>query len=150
MTLQELKHATTVCLRAVGLLFFWLILLFLLTRPAHASPPLTEETAILSIIGEAEGEPQEGRIAVAEVIRRRGSLKGVYGINAPRVKARKFSRAVYEASKQAWEASRLTNYSQGAQGWGNKADLQKFKRAAWFKNCYIVKQIGNHYFWKIK
>jgi hypothetical protein len=37
MDIEKLKHATGVCLMAAFNLIFWLVLLFLLTRPAHAA-----------------------------------------------------------------------------------------------------------------
>lgn len=147
MDYERLKHATKVCLMACGMLIFWLILAFLLTRPAY-SAQIPEDKAILAIIGEAESEPWEGKVAVAETIRRRGSLKGIFGLNSVRVKQKKYTRALYDQCKRAWEASRTTNYSKGALGWGNAADVQIFKRSKWFRNCKIVKQIGKHYFWK--
>jgi hypothetical protein len=120
---------------------------------------LTDATAIIVVIGEAESESQTGRIAVAEVTRKRGSLKGIYGANAIIVKdghyyrktkkgLRKIDDATVTLSKAAWFDSRHTNYSKDADGWGNANDIKIFKRQAWFKNCIIVAHIGNHYFWK--
>ena len=115
-----------------------------------SSVKLTDKTAVLAIIGEAESESQIGRIALAEVIRKRGSLKGIYGINAPRVKAHRYSDNTFLLAKAAWFDSRYTNYSKNADGWGNSSDIIKFKKQGWFKNCVIVAHIGNHYFWKRK
>jgi hypothetical protein len=39
MDIEKLKHATKVCLLAAFNLIFWLVLLFLLTRPAHSAVP---------------------------------------------------------------------------------------------------------------
>jgi hypothetical protein len=107
--------------------------------------------AILAIIGEAEGETFRGKVAVAETIRERGSLAGVYGLTAPRVLARKYSQKTYEEARKAWKVSKSTNISKGADGWGNSKDLKKFKKENWFKkNCVVVAKIGNHFFWKNK
>lgn len=138
--------------KATILMVLALIMTILISSCAMAasSVKLTDKTAVLAIIGEAEAESQTGRIAVAEVIRKRGNLHGIYGINSPRVKAHKYSNNTALLAKSAWFDSRYTNYSHNADGWGNKSDIEKFKRQGWFKNCEIVAVIGNHYFWKKK
>jgi spore germination cell wall hydrolase CwlJ-like protein len=109
---------------------------------------LTDQQAILAIIGEAEGESLQGKIAVAEVIRNRGySLKGIYGIKAPRVVKKLYSQKTYNEAKLAWETSKTSNLTNGAMGWGNADDVKIFKTQKWFKSCRVTKQIGNHYFW---
>lgn len=133
---------TIICLLA--------LLVFQPVKQTQAYPKLTDESAILAIIGEAESEIYLGKLAVAEVIRRRGSLKGIYGVNSPRVKNRKYSQETYLEARSAWFESLKTNVSLGAQGWGNKADLIQFRKSKWFQTCEIVTQIGNHYFWKEK
>ena len=117
---------------------------------AYATEQLTSKSAILAIIGEAEGENYLGKVIIGEIIRRRGSLKGVYGANSRRVKQHLYSQATYDECKKAWKESARTNYSEHADGWGNAADLVVFRRSAWFKKCYIVKQVGSHYLWKEK
>jgi hypothetical protein len=107
-----------------------------------------EQCAVLAIVGEAEGESMQGKIAVAEVIRRRGSLKGVYGHKSNRVVNKHYSASCYADSVKAWELSKTSNLTDEADGWGNESDIRKFKTQAWFKNCRVIKQIGNHYFWK--
>lgn len=133
----------------LGQLIVWLILLFLLTRPAAAAtiPKLTDHTAILAILGEAENQPFIGQVAVGEVIRRRGSLKGVYGVLAPRIKAGAYSDKAYRTAAHAWAVSASTNHSQNALGWGNEHDLKIFRRQSWFQSCHIVVKIQDHYFW---
>ena len=104
--------------------------------------------AIMAIIGEAEGESLQGKIAVAEVIRHRGSLKGIYGVSAPRVVKKLYSAQTLSDATKAWEMSKTSNLTGGAMGWGNASDIRKFKTQKWFKKCAVTKQIGNHYFWK--
>lgn len=113
----------------------------------HAEP-LTDKTAVLAVIGEAEGESQTCRIAIAETIRKRGSLKGIYGAHSKRVLAHKYSNKSFLLARAAWWDSQHTNYSKGASGWGNKSDLVKFKKCGWFRNCQVVAQIDGTYFWK--
>jgi hypothetical protein len=146
---NRLREAALTLFKACGWFIFWLILAFLvLCGPAHAY--VDQGEAIKAIIGESEGEIYAGKLAVAEVIRRRGSLKGVYGAKAPRVIQRLYSKACYLEAARAWAESESTNISEGAMGWGSAADVKIFRRSKWFKNCEIVKQIGGHYFWRVK
>ncbi len=114
-----------------------------------SSPALNTQNAINAIIGEAEAEPMEGKIAIAEVIRNKGNLRGVYGINSPRV--RLASRAVRKDSELAW-AKKGTNLTRGATVWGNADDVRKWKARAkkyprhWFNRMYQTAQIGRHFF----
>jgi hypothetical protein len=144
---DDMREATKVCLNAVFWLLIWLFLFWAMTCPARA---YTNEEAIKAIIGEAESEPYIGKVAIGEVIRKRGSLKGIYGINAPRVRQVKYSHKCYLEAQKAWYASITSDYSHKSEGWGNANDLIKFKRSKWFKKCYIVCKIGNHYFWGTK
>lgn len=140
MDIEKLKRATQVCLMAAGLTLFWVLLFWALTRPAHA---YTNEEAVNAIIGEAAGEPFIGQVSVGEVIRRRGSLRGVYGATAKRT----HTKIEIATARRAWAASEASCYVPGAMGWGNAADIKKFQKTKWFKNCKIVKQIAHHYFW---
>lgn len=111
---------------------------------AETIPKFTIDNIILSIIGESEGECFEGKIAVAEVIRRRGSLKGVYGINAPRVKKHLYSKETYDLCLKAWLESRFTNYSCLATHWEGSS----FKIPYWAKDMKVTARIGNQIFYK--
>lgn len=102
----------------------------------------------MALIGEAEGESQTCRIAIAETIRRRGGFKGVYGLHAPRVVKHKYTANSMTLARAAWWDSRYTNYSKHADGWGNASDIVKFRKAKWFRNCSVVAHIDGTYFWK--
>lgn len=67
---------------------------------------ISDEKAILSIIGEAEDQGYEGMLAVACAIRNRGTLKGVFGINNLRVKHERYSKAIWFQAKKAWDISK--------------------------------------------
>ena len=128
----------------------FLIIFLLLASTASASiPELNSENAVNAIIGEAEAEPMAGKIAVAEVIRRRGSLRGIYGIHSPRV--RMASPAVRKDCELAW-AKKGTNLTRGATVWGNADDVRKWKTRAkkyprhWFNRMHQTAQIGRHFF----
>ena len=128
----------------------WVLFVLGMVHLAHASkiPYNRSEMAILAIIGEGSSESFRGQVAIGESIRKRGGLKGVYGVHSKRIKEGRYSKKEYNTAKRAWLASANTNYSKGADGWGNEADLAKFKGQKWFKGCYIVCKIGKHFFWK--
>ena len=126
-----------------------ILIMVLFSSCSYAAPvKLTDKTAILAIIGEAEAESQIGKIAIAEAIRNRGTLKGVYGVKAKRVVNKLYTDNAYLLAKSAWFDSLKTDYTKGATGWGNASDIVIFKRQGWFKNCVITAKIGNHYFYK--
>jgi len=120
---------------------------------ASASPeaPLNPTNAVNAIIGEAESEPIIGKVALAEVIRNKGNLKGVYGLKSPRV--RLASRAVRKDCELAW-AKKGTNLTHGATVWGNRQDVLKWESKAkknprhWFNRMKQTAQIGRHYFFR--
>lgn len=119
--------------------------------------PIKDIDAVRAILGEAENEQYAGMIAIGEVIRTRGSFKGIYGYNAVKYVNGRYYRGKRAISPtlaiqalKAWRASISTNYALNAQGWGNASDLKAFARQSWWRNCAIVVKIGNHYFWKVK
>lgn len=114
------------------------------SRPCMAATSIPDDQAILAIIGEAEGEPYKGKVAVAEVIRRRGSLKGVYGIRAKRVVEHLYSQKTYEDCRRAWIESASTNYSLGATHWEGTA----FPVPYWAKTMTVTVIIGHQRFYK--
>jgi len=91
----------------VRLFGFWRVLLsivfiMIIPGPVHA---YTTHQAILAVIGEAEGESQIGKEAIACAIHYRGTLQGVYGLHAYRVRHHKYSNKVYKESADAvWMA----------------------------------------------
>lgn len=104
------------------------------------------DDAVRAIMGEARGESYLGKVAIAEAVRARGTLKGVYGFKA------KFSEPdrVWDEARRAWEESKKTNLTKGATVWGNKSDVAIFKKTRWFKSYELTAQIGGHYFFRLK
>jgi len=74
--------------------------------------------AIRAIIGEASNQGYRGMLIVACAIRNRGTLKGVYGLNAKHVDAE--PRTVWDTARCAWKASTHFDYSYGATLWASK------------------------------
>jgi spore germination cell wall hydrolase CwlJ-like protein len=118
-----------------------LMMCFPLIQTSHASQIPSE---VYCIIGEAEGEGYEGMLAVSEAIRNRGSLKGVYGCQASRVKNRLYSQAVLQTANLAWQNSLHTNTVRGATHWEGTA----FKTPYWAKDMIVTATIRNQRFYK--
>jgi hypothetical protein len=77
---------------------------------------IPERSAIKAVIGEAGGESFRCQTAVAEVIRRQGSLRGIYGVGNPAVQ--RASPAVFRRAGEAWAASAGSNLAPGCKFFG--------------------------------
>lgn len=99
--------------------------------------------AILAIVGEAENQGLIGMTAVAEAIRNRGTLKGVYGLKSPRLK--KAPKWVFSMARKAWEDSQNSNLTNGATHWEN---TKSFGVPYWAKPMKKTAVIKDHAFYK--
>lgn len=124
-------------IRALCFLACVVILLINGCRTAHAEVPETQ--AVLAIIGEAENQGYEGMLAVACAIRNRGTLKGVYGLKAPRVVQKKYSPKTYAKALTAWRKSVDCDVTKGADHWENVKAFGKPKWAKTMKLTYVCK-----------
>lgn len=126
------------------ILFSIMILLFINTT-VHA---YTEQDVINAVIGEAEGEPQQGKEAVACAIHYRGNLSGVYGLKAYRVIHHKYSHKTYVQAKRAMNVAEDKEYCEGlingAQYWEGTA----FPTPSWARNMTLTAVIGNQKFYR--
>lgn len=102
----------------------------------------TDDNAVRAIIGEAAGEGERGMQAVAEVIRRRGSLNGFYGLNAPHVD--KQPEWVWKRARRAWKAAEKSNLTNGA----THFESVDFPTPYWAKGRRPCAVIGKHQFYK--
>jgi len=121
---------------------FPVIIILFLTVPAHA---FTDKQAIKAIIGEAENQGYEGMLAVAGAIRNRGTLKGVYGLHAPRVKNHRYTAQIYSQAAQAWAESEKRDITHGARFWENTT---AFGVPYWAKGMTVVLVVKDHKFFK--
>lgn len=129
-------------------LFFFVLFMISARELCGGLSPVPDALAIRAIIGEASGEGYRGMLAVAEGIRNRGHLNGVYGLKARHI--RKEAPKVWRAAEKAWKASSRSNLTGGATVWGNKKDVSKFKKTTWFRRYRQTAKIGNHYFFAEK
>jgi len=118
-----------------------LLSLFCCCRVVHAET-ISDDLAIKAIMGEARGEGYKGMLAVACAIRNRGTLKGVYGVNA------KFTEKeyVWDMAKRAWAESEFKDIADGATHW----ESDRFKEPYWAKDMIKTVKIGHHQFYKSK
>ena len=131
------------------------ILLLLMAGFAIASP-INNTDAVKAIIGEAEGEPYQGKVALAYALINRGTLKGVYGHNAViqskdgrlyRKNGRLISEKVQRDALKAWhyaKANPSKDITLGADHWEGTA----FKKPYWANGMTETITIGNQRFYK--
>lgn len=105
--------------------------------------PLDREKVIHCILGEARGEGLEGMTAVAEAIRNRGTLSGVYGCNA----AFNEPQYVWDLAAKAWELSKDSNLVAGADHWASLKIDKKWDSWAAARMTFTAK-IGSHNFYR--
>lgn len=123
---------------AIGLLMFS-------CQAAHA---YSDEQAILAVIGEAENQGYQGMKAIACGIRNRGTLKGVYGLNSPRVKKHKYSENTAAQAMVAWETSDdpdQCRFLGGADHWEN---VKAFGKPTWASEMVETYRYKDHVFYK--
>ncbi|MCA9404311.1 MAG: hypothetical protein KC897_11055 [Candidatus Omnitrophica bacterium] len=101
-----------------------------------------EDLAVRCVVGEAEDQGIEGMTAVAEAIRNRGHVRGVYGCRSPRIA--KAQPGVWELARWAWDRSEFTNSVKGADHWHSDRE----PRAWWEKYGTRTVKIGSHKFYK--
>lgn len=119
--------------------FFIVATILFFALPAYA---LDDKTCILAVLGEEN--IYQAQVAIASTIRHRGNLEGVFGHKSKRIKQGRYNKSEYDQAKKAWLESKNI---EGFDGWGSLEDVKKWKTQKWFKNCVIVKKIGNTYFW---
>jgi len=107
--------------------------------------PYNDKNAILAIIGEGENQGYTGMLALAGAIRNRGTLKGVYGIKAPRVVKQKYSKATYRMAQKAWAQSLKVDITKGADHWEN---IKAFGNPYWAHSMVETFRHKDHVFYK--
>lgn len=106
------------------------------------SSPAFAEDITNCVLGEASGEGYLGMVAVAEAIRNRGTLKGVYGCKAKFVKNE--PEWVFILARKAILEAKTSNLTNGATHW----ESVDFKRPYWADSMVETVQIGKHVFYK--
>lgn len=119
------------------------ILILFLFSPAVTWASIDPQQAVMAIVGEAAGEPYLGKVAIAEAIRNRGNLNGVYGLaRAAFISAQ--PKWAHEDARRAWDESARSNLVKGADHW----ESVDFKTPAWAPKMICTAQIGKHRFYR--
>lgn len=129
---------------------FWILMLWMsITSVSFAQIDVSSNSfkAVNAILGEAEGEPYLGKVALGEALRNRGTFRGVYGLSSPRLS--KASARVRAECEKAWRESGTSSLVSGADVWGTDSDVKKFRKTKWFKSYKFVRKIGSHSFFKL-
>ena len=95
---------------------------------------INDDEAVSAIVGEASNQSYDTMVCVAQGIRHRGTLKGVYGVHA-RHNADE-SKDTWLAAENAWEDSAIENdHIKGAKNWGTVEDLGKLGAKQYKVKC---------------
>jgi hypothetical protein len=123
----------------------YLFLFSFLSLPVHAA--ISDSKAVNTILGEAAGESYQGKLAIACVIRNRGSIQGFYGANRPQVWYDKQGKKALADCQKAWSESATNDITHGCNLEGGKIDDNYFLIKLKLKP---VMTIGNQRFYKSK
>ena len=128
-----------------------ILLLTVLCLADTAAAAVSDDEAVACILGEARGEYAKhgytAFLALADALRNRGTLKGVYGCSAPiPLKEQAFlKRMGYDREAlRAWKESASIDLVAGASHW----ESTDFKTPYWAKGMKVVYQVGKHRFYK--
>ena len=116
-------------------------LLFVLALWAFAEEV---DNNVRAIIGEASNQGYQGMLAVAVGIRNRGTLQGVYGVNAKHIDQE--PQWVWDMAEKAWAESKDNRIHTGTH-WEN---IKAFGEPYWVKSMVEVYRHKDHIFYKEK
>ena len=124
---------------------FWssLIFLFLVLSAKVYAASIPEDMAVKVIVSEASDQGLKGMLCVAEVIRNRGSIKGFYGYR--RYGWANELKSVWDLAKRAWEQSKYTNYTKGADHF---MSVCISNIPSWLRYCVKTYEYKDHIFFK--
>lgn len=122
-------------------------LLLIACLPPLAYGSIPDDAAYRVVIGEAANQGDLGMQAVAEVIRRRGSLDFFSASHRPDLE--RFVQAqgprILKAAKAAWEKSRTSNITKGATHYEN---VEAFGEPWWASRMVKTVRIKDHQFYR--
>jgi len=101
-----------------------------------------KERIVRAAIGEAASEGEAGMLAVICAIKNRGTLDGVYGINAKHIDSE--PQWVWRMARRAFYKSLWQDVTKGATHW----ESTDFDVPYWAKDMVQTVQIGKHKFYK--
>lgn len=118
MSFFDLVIVVSICIVCVNLINFF-------DRPKVQRKSFTDAQAIRAIIGEYGKADLDGMGMIAHAIRNRGTLRGVYGLNAKHVDHE--PKAIWKLATIAWEKSKTSpDPVFGADSWYSISDYSKY------------------------
>ena len=117
------------------------IILGTMTFDSHAYN-IREDQNIRAIIGEASNQGYQGMLAVACGIRNRGTLKGVYGVNAKHIDNE--PNYIWKLAEKSWIESEHNRIHSGTH-WEN---IKAFGKPYWAESMVEVYRYKDHVFYK--
>lgn len=116
-----------VCITLISVFFIWI------PSNSLSRGVYTDKDYVNAIIGEASNQTEKTMICVAQALRNRGTLKGVYGINARHI--RNESELTWNKAWIAWDlSSRKPDTIRGYKNFGTWHDLLN-KRPVNYVKC---------------
>jgi spore germination cell wall hydrolase CwlJ-like protein len=117
------------------------IIALILAIPIYTEE-IPEKDAVRAIVGEASNQGYKGMLAIAVGIRNRGTLQGVYGLNAKHVD--KQPKWVWDQARKAWKESKTNRIHTGTH-WEN---IKAFGKPYWADSLIKVYKYKDHIFYK--
>src|ERR1035441_1652217 len=104
---------------------------------------VSEAQAVRAMVGEASNQGYTGLLAVGNVIRHRGSIKGLYGAKAAHCD--KEPSWVWILARKAWAESATNDVTMNSTHFEN---VSKFGRPVWARSMTKTVKIKDHQFYK--
>ena len=123
-------------------IFLWFVVCLTFISTVHAES-IPNDIAMRIIVGEGADQGLKGMICIGEVLRVRASIKGFYGYKSNWVNSE--PKSIWEMAAKAWDNSRYTNYTNGADHFEN---IHKFGSPWWVKYCVKTFEYKDHVFYK--
>ena len=97
-------------------------------------PRINDDEAVSAIVGEASNQSFDTMVCVAQAIRHRGTLNGVYGVHARHNASE--SSATWGEAEEAWfDSFAEKDHIKGAKNWGTVEDLGKLGAKQYKVKC---------------
>jgi hypothetical protein len=126
------------------ILLIVLLALSFKARAGNARPSeVRQADAVRAILGEAANQPYRAMLGIAAVIRNRGSLQSVYGVN--NIRAQHAPQKIQAAAARAWQESANRDITGGCKYFGCPQDAEYFVGELHF---HPVAKIGAITFYK--
>jgi len=122
-----------------------IVIMFWLCGVLHAE--INNGLAVRAIIGEASNQGYQGMLALSVGLRNRGTLQGVYGLNAKHID--KEPQWVWEQAKRAWAESKYNRLHNGT-FWGSTICDKAWIRIMEQQGYVLVYEYKDHKFYRVR